>query len=238
MLIEHLERRRLLSAVVQQTSPGYYEVHGDDNGDTIAISVSQNDQTFALDGVTYDNVAFIDVYGGAGNDNISLNSVDGEGSIGAAVDAGEGDNSVSMNFDGGIWVGNGNNIIHLQDSFRGEVHTGDGNDQVYVLGDCIDADILCGNGNDLIDASGNNYGVVVHAGSGNDTIIGSAYDDEIYGGGGSNEIHGGGGNDVFDCQTDYQDTIYGDGGSDTLYGNGTEVSIQNVEHIYIMNSLS
>jgi len=43
---------------------------------------------------------------------------------------------------------------------------------------------------------------------------------------------------VFDCQTDYQDTIYGDGGSDTLYGNGTEVSIQNVEHIYIMNSLS
>jgi hypothetical protein len=235
MMIERLERRRLLSVTVQQTSPGYYEVHADDSGNNIAISVSQNDQTFSLDGASYDNVAFIDVYGGAGSDNISLNSVDGAGSIGAAVDSGQGDDNVSMNFDGGIWVGNGNNIIHLQDSFRGEVHTGDGNDKVYVLGDCIDADIMTGNGNDLIDASSNNYGVVIHAGSGNDTIFGSAYDDEIYGGGGSNEIHGNGGNDTFYCQNDSQDTLFGDGGSDSLYGNGTEASIQNVEHIYLLS---
>ncbi len=63
MQIENLEGRRLLSVTVNQTSPGFYEVNGDESDNVIVVSVSQNDQSFTLDGITYTGVNYIYVAG-------------------------------------------------------------------------------------------------------------------------------------------------------------------------------
>src|SRR4051794_15824589 len=76
MKIELLERRRLLSASVAQTSPGYFEIQGDDSANVINVQVSQGDDTFSLDGVTYSNVNFISVFGNGGDDIINVQSSD------------------------------------------------------------------------------------------------------------------------------------------------------------------
>src|SRR4051812_17153731 len=111
MWFQELERRRLCSVTVNETFPGYYEVVGDASDDVIVISVSQDKSSFALDGTTYADVSYVSVYGQGGNDTIDV-SASGAGAIGASIDAGEGDDSVSLNFDGGIWAGAGNDVIH------------------------------------------------------------------------------------------------------------------------------
>ncbi len=229
--VELLEHRRLLSVTVAQSSPGYYEINSDNTPNDINISVSQGDQTFTLDGATYTGVNYISVFGNGGNDNINVQSVDGPGSIGASIDTGTGNDTVNLNFDGSIWCGGGNNNIHLQDSFRGEVYGGSGNDQIYVIGDCIDAVIDAGDGNDLIDASANNFGVVINGGAGSDTIIGSNYDDTIYGGSGTAVMYGMAGNDTFYSENGIGDQIYGGSGYNTLHANGAEICISDVQCI-------
>ena len=101
MKIELLERRRLLSVAVAQTSPGYFEIQGDDSPNPINVQVSQGDDSFTLDGVTYSNVNFISVFGNGGDDTINVQSSDGPGEIGAAIDGGAGNDNISLNFDGG-----------------------------------------------------------------------------------------------------------------------------------------
>ena len=120
MLFESLECRRLLSVSVNETSPGFYEIDGDDSDNTIIVKVSQDEQSFTLDGVTYTAVSYIYVFGNGGNDVIDV-SAPSAGSIAASIDGGDGADQLSLNFDGGIWAGEGDDILHLSDSFQGEV---------------------------------------------------------------------------------------------------------------------
>src|SRR5690349_10896854 len=77
--LESLESRRFFSVTVSEGYPGFFEVAGDEADDQISISVSQSDESFTLDGVTYTQVSYISVHGGGGNDTISVISIDGSG---------------------------------------------------------------------------------------------------------------------------------------------------------------
>jgi Ca2+-binding RTX toxin-like protein len=231
MQIEMLERRCLLSVTVNQTSPGYYEIDGDESDNSINVSVSQDDQTFTLDGTTYTGVSYIFVYGKGGNDIINV-SAPHPGSIAASIDGGDGNDQLSLNFDGGVWGGEGDDIINIADSFQGVVSGDGGNDQIFVKGECVDPEILGGDGNDLIDASQNNYGVVIRGGEGDDTLFGSQYDDQIYGDAGSNQLYGLGGNDTLYSRNGSLDTLDGGDGRNFAYADAVEGQITNVTHVF------
>jgi len=229
--MENLERRCLLSVSVNETSPGYYEVNGDDSDNTIIISVSQDDQTFTLDGNTYTGVSYISVFCNGGNYTINV-FAPAPGSIAASIEGGDGNDNLSLNFDGGIWGGEGDDVINIADSFQGIVSGDGGNDQIFVKGECVDAEILGGDGNDLIDASQNNYGVLIHGGNGNDTIYGSEYSDKIYGDAGSNNLYGLGGNDTFYCRNGAADNVDGGSGANFMYADYVEGSVTNINHVF------
>lgn len=195
MLLESLESRRLFSVTVTEGYPGFYEICGDEHPNVIDVSVSMNDETFTLDGVTYTGVAYILVHGYGGDDTISVISTDGPGYITGVISAGDGNDTITLNFDGGVWAGAGDDTLYLSDAFYGEALGEAGDDRIYISGDCYDAQIDGGAGNDFIDCSGNNYRVFARGGAGNDTIIGSAYDDHLRGDEGDDTIIGGGGND-------------------------------------------
>jgi Ca2+-binding RTX toxin-like protein len=214
---EPLETRRLFAVTVTQNYPGFYEVDGDNSANVINLTVSQANHTFTLNGVLYQNVSYVSVYGGDGNDQVVAQSSDGDGSVGCSIVEGNGNDSVTLNFNGAIQVGGGQDTISLQDSFYGEVWTGNGNDQIYVSGKCIDAVIFGGKGFDLIDASQNLYGVTIYAGNGNNIIYGSNYDDVVNVGTGSNIVCCLNGNDTVYIKNGNYDTVYGGGGNDTVY---------------------
>jgi len=228
--MENLETRRLCSVTVTQGYPGYYQIDGDNGANSIVVSVNQNAQTFTLNGVTYTGVSYIVVNGYGGNDHIAVTG--SPGPIGCTIRDGDGNDSVSLNFDGAIYTGNGQDTISLKDSFEGEVHTGDGNDQIYVSGQCVGAVIYGGNGNDLIDASANLSGVTIFAGNGNNIIYGSNYDDLITVGSGSNVICCLNGNDTVYIKNGSPDTVFGGSGNDTVYGD-TFVTVYNVQAVFL-----
>lgn len=229
--IERLESRRLFAVTVTQNYPGYYQVDSDNSTDAVAIAVSQNDQTMTVNGVTYPGVSYITVNGGTGDSAISVTSVDGQGSIGCAINGGGGNQTISTNLSAVIHGGTGNDVIYLHDSFYGEVYGDSGNDRIFIMGDCVNPMIYGGSGNCLIDASQNNYGVVIHGGTGNDTIYGSPYDDMIYGDGGIDFMYGVGGNDTFYSTGG---VIYGSsGGNNVAYvPTGLYVPCYNVQTVY------
>lgn len=231
-MIQVLERRRHFSVSISEDFPGFYQITGDGSANTISLSVSMSEESFTFDEVTYYEVSYIVVSSGGGDDAITLTSVDGSGTIGAAVDAGEGADSVSVNFDAVVAGGDGNDSLYLSDSYRGEAHGDGGNDQIYISGACVDAVIEGGDGNDLIDCSANASGVTVHGGNGDDTIYGSAYADEIYGDAGTNLLIGNAGDDVFNSRDGSGDSIIGGDGSDMLYANGLESGVSGVEYTF------
>ena len=231
MQIEQLECRRLFSVSVNETSPGYYEINGDESDNVIVVSVSQDDGSFTLDGNTYTGVNYIYVYGKGGNDTIQV-SAPAPGSIGASIDGGDGNDQLSLNFDGGIWGGAGDDVINLADSFQGNVSGDAGNDRITIQGECVDAQILGGDGNDYIDASQNDYRVVVRGGEGDDTIFGSQFNDQIYGDGGHNHLYGLGGNDTFYCQNGSPDDVDGGAGTNFMYADAAEGQITNVSYVF------
>jgi Ca2+-binding RTX toxin-like protein len=230
--LENLEPRRLFAVTVSEGYPGFYLVESDAESDNIQISVNQHDHTFTLDGNTYADVGYIQVMGNGGDDIISVTSVDGSGDIGAVIAGGDGNDNLTLNFDGGIWGGEGDDVLNLSDSFYGVADGQGGNDVISVTGVCVSADIQGGDGNDLIDCSGSGVGVTVHGGAGNDSILGSMFDDAIYGDGGSDYINSGGGNDVIYAQDGDQCTIVGGAGGDAAYLNGSEAIVRGVETIY------
>jgi Ca2+-binding RTX toxin-like protein len=234
MNVETMEGRTLFSVTVSQDYPGYYEITGDESADTIDVAVDMNAETFSLDGATYDGVAFIIVYGGGGDDVISL-IASSTGYIGAAVDAGAGSDLVTVNFDGSIWAGEDDDAVYLSDAFRGEVYGDGGNDEIYVSGDCASPEIYGGAGDDRIDATENNHGVTIHGDDGNDLIYGSRYGDRIYGDSGADVIFGGAGSDgIYAGDPDADgagDWIDGGVGSDTLDTHGYEIAIESIEHV-------
>src|SRR5258705_12034240 len=90
MIIEILERRRLLSVSVEQGYPGYYEIRGDEGDNDISVSVSMADATFTFNGVTYGGVSHVSVFGNGGGDSLSVLSTGGQGTISAWVKRGTG----------------------------------------------------------------------------------------------------------------------------------------------------
>jgi Ca2+-binding RTX toxin-like protein len=232
MTIESLESRRHLSVSVTEMYPGFYEVQGDGQADSINISVSMEAESFTLDDTTYSGVSYVYVHGNGGDDNISVSSADGAGNIGASITGDDGNDSITLNFDGGVWAGAGNDVLYLSDSFRGVAHGDAGNDDIYISGACFDAEIVGDVGNDLIDCSANYYRVVVRGGTGNDTIYGSALDDQIYGDGGNDFLHGGGGNDSFYATDGHGGLIEGGDGYDIIYSSDFSFNAVGVEETY------
>ena len=233
--VESLEDRRLCSVTVDQTFTGFYEIHGTDDADTIAFSVSMNGEAFTYGDQTYTGVQFIMVYAGGGDDTVALSSSDGPGWIGATVDGGGGADTITLNFDGAVYGGDGDDTMVLSDSFRGEARGEGGDDTITVSGECVDPEIVGGDGDDVIDASGNHYGVVIQGGLGNDTLTGSGYDDEIYAGEGDDTLYGCGGNDLFFVEGGGVDVIAGGGGGhDTVYGDaGDLITADDVEVVHL-----
>lgn len=218
---------------VVETYPGMYEVVGDDRADYIDITVSMADSTFTFGSTTYGEVSAIVVKTNGGHDNVRVTSVDGPGSISAAIELGTGNDSAWLNFDGGIWGGSGFDSISITDSFRGIADGGDGNDTIRVNGQSQETQINGGAGDDLIDCSLNAFSVRVNAGGGNDSVLGSPGNDELFGDDGDDKVYGLGGADMLDAGTgvDYLDggngsdiffvdqnwTVIGGNGSDTIY---------------------
>ena len=231
MDVEVLERRRLRSVTVVEGYPGYYEVYGDDAPNAISISISSADSSFALDGVMYSNVAYISVFSYAGDDNVSI-GIDAPSSIGASVIAGSGNDTVSLTGGGAVWGDAGSDAITLTDSPRGEAYGGPGDDQIYVNGNCPDAEIQGEEGGDLINASASNYGVFAYGGTGGDTIFGSAFDDAIYGENGNDFLVGNAGNDVFYAADLHNDRIVGGAGIDVAYVDQSESGVWSVEYVF------
>jgi len=219
MFLDSLEGRRLLSVTVAQGYPGFYEVFGDDTDNEISIDVNAVARTFSIDGQTFSGLNQLAVYGLGGNDLILVSSMPGS-TISASIDGGAGDDILSLNFDGAVRGGDGNDRIYLFDSFRGEAHGGGGGDYIWVSGNSVDANIAGDDGDDWIDASSNFYRVWIHGGAGNDVIFGSNFDDFIFGDGGNDAIYALGGNDTvwvrdgtYDCADgggDARDVCYCD----------------------------
>ena len=227
-----LEGRRLLSATVTETFPGYFEVNGDETDDAIVIVVDQEQQSVSLDGNTYSGVSFLTVFGNGGNDKIDVSAAAGPGgSIGASVEGGDGDDELALNINGAVRGDGGNDTLRLSDSFQGEVYGDDGDDRICVRGESVDAQIFGGEGNDLIDAIQNQYGVVIRGGGGDDTVYGSQHDDQIYGDDGVDILYGLGGNDTFYSRDAEMDHIFGGGGTDFAYVDDFDVPRSDVEYI-------
>ena len=216
MNLETLERRRLCSVSVVQGYPGYYEVSGDDADNVIAISASNTDSTFTLDGVTYGGVSFISVLAGDGDDAVSVD-ISGSGPIAASIDAGSGDDEVSLVGGGAVWGESGSDTIRVTDSYRGQAYGGPGDDRIVFAGASADTDIRGGPGNDFIDCSANAYPVFPHGDQGDDLILGSNDDDQLYGDGGSDLLAGNGGNDIFWEVDSERDRLVGGAGIDIAY---------------------
>jgi Ca2+-binding RTX toxin-like protein len=229
--LEPLERRRLFTVTVTEGYPGFYEVDGDASAEFIDISVSQVNSTFTVDNVTYDEVAYLQVHGNGGGDFINVSSTDGTGSFAAVISGGEGDDYIFLNFDGGIWGDDGDDVIDLSESYYGVANGEDGNDMIYVSGGCTSADVDGGEGNDLVDATSATVPLVLHGGAGNDTLYGTQYADQLYGETGADQLYGGDGNDMLYARDDGFDTLDGGTGYDIAYVDTTEGSIIQVEEL-------
>src|SRR2546430_7752437 len=144
LIVENLEPRRLFAVTVSEGYPGFYEVDSDAESDGIAISVNQQEHTFTLDDNTYTDVSYIQVNGNEGDDTIGVTSVDGSGDITAAISGGDGNDNLTLNFDGGVWGGEGDDVLNLKDSFYGVADGEGGNDTISVSGVCVSADIQGG----------------------------------------------------------------------------------------------
>src|SRR4051812_20183579 len=112
MNVETMEGRTLFSVTVSEGYPGYYEITGTDSADVIDVSVDMEAETFTLDDATYTGVAYILVDAGGGDDTIRLLASSG-GYIGASVVAGDGNDTMTVNFDGSIWAGDGDDTLDL-----------------------------------------------------------------------------------------------------------------------------
>jgi Ca2+-binding RTX toxin-like protein len=225
-----LESRRLFASVFQGM-PGYYEVTGTPGDDFIDIAVDQAAATFTLDGVTYGGVLHVAVDAGAGDDTVTV-AASAPGAISASLRGGLGRDGLTLNINGAAWGDDDNDTIHLRNSFRGEAYGGGGDDSISLAGDCIDAQVEGGGGNDTIWALENNYGVVLFGGFGNDRLYGSRFDDVIFDGPGTDFVFGLDGDDEIISRDGELDWIMGGDGDDTLWADPREGGTHGVEAIF------
>jgi Ca2+-binding RTX toxin-like protein len=154
----------------------------------------------------------VEVQGYGGDDLILVSSTPGS-TIAASIDAGDGDDIISLNFDGYVQGGEGNDRIYIYDSFRAQARGGGGDDYIWMSGACVDGYVFGDEGDDWIDASSNFYKVFLDGGSGNDVIFGSNFDDTIVSGSGNDAIYALGGNDIVYLRDGNYD--FADGGGDS-----------------------
>lgn len=157
------------------------------------------------DTLTYNNAtgrseyqASIDL--GPGKDR----SIDTGSAGGNYVDAGPGDDTVTLGPDGILDAEEGNDTIYLAD--RAVASGQSGVDKIYANG--VDSKADGGTGNDLIYGGAGRQTLDGGTGTGNDTIRGGTGNDLLYGNPGADVLYGNSGND----------TIYGNSGNDKLYG--------------------
>ena len=229
MYLETLERRRLLTVSVVPGYPGYYEVYGDESADVIDVTFSA-DGTFTVNDATYGGVAYVTIFGLGGDDSIVVGPAPWP--VGVSAHGGHGSDGLTLNSAGGIWGDEGNDVLRLNNSFRGTVDGGSGDDRIYLAGDCIEPRVDGGDGSDLLDATGNNFGIFAHGGRGEDTVYGSNYDDEIYGDAGNDLLFGAGGNDVAYSVDQQPDRVIGGAGIDTAIVDVGEAGVWGVEYVY------
>ena len=232
MNLEPLEARSLFNVTVTEGYPGFYEIHGTNGDDVIIAQINMAEQTLDVDGQTYTDVQYVVAYGYAGEDFITIASLDGAGIIGAGIVAGPGDDLALLGVDGALFAGPGNDRIYLFDSFRGQAYGESGNDFVDISSACVDAEVYGGEGHDYIDCAANFYGVVAFGGTGNDTIYGSAHDDQLFGGDGQDVIDAGAGADtVYGSGGDWDD-VYGGDGYDIAYVDHSDSVGSDIESVY------
>ncbi len=218
-LIDALERRRMLSVTARfDAQKSYLRVFGDDADNVIVVRqitsphAERPGEVYQVisDGQTILNISEsglakrVIVYGGGGNDDISVVHTVLPG----------GDTPFLPEFPpltpAGVF------------SARCSIEGGAGDDTI-TSGDAADT-ILGGSGRDVIFANGGNDRVSggehadrINAGAGNDVIRGNGGNDRIDGGDGGDSLFGNAGNDSLAGQND-QDTLYGDEGDDLLAG--------------------
>jgi Ca2+-binding RTX toxin-like protein len=168
-VIEALEDRRLLSAVIDATNT--LLIKGTARADNIVIGANSTSVGVTINGVTqhFDKGSFsaITVKAGGGNDTVSIDETYGSLGMGVRVEGGGGGDQIHGST--------------LDDTLLG----GDGLD--YIFG---------GAGNDSISGQGGkNY---LWGQAGNDTVTGGGTEDAIYGGDGDDALYGGAGYDVLE----------------------------------------
>ena len=165
MFLHSLESRRLCSVTVHEGFPGFFEISGDEADNQITVDVDPDAATFTIDNQTYQGLLQLSVYGKGGSDMIWVNSPHGS-FITASIDGGDGDDILSLNLDGAIRGGPGNDRIYMRDSYLGEVYGEAGDDYIILGGDNGNPIVDGGAGDDWIDASTNNFKVDIHGGDG------------------------------------------------------------------------
>src|SRR5688572_3056305 len=189
MSLELLESRTFFAVTMEETYPGFHHIYGDENANEIIVKIAPDAQSFTMNGIAGGVAYYVWIHGYGGDDNIRVSGPKG-GLAGATIAAGDGNDFVSLNFDGGIWGGTGNDYIMLRDAFRGVANGEEGDDSIYVGGATVEAEIRGGDGDDWIDCSANTSSVMVFGGYGNDVLIGSRFDDLLFGEDGEDELFG------------------------------------------------
>jgi uncharacterized secreted protein with C-terminal beta-propeller domain len=213
---EQLEQRFLLSG-----DTAIWHIKGDRAGspadDTIVVEVNPDDATqlqATVNGTVIGTrqktgIGGIEIDGGAGNDDISIDLGVDDQNIEVTLLGGAGDDTL----DGGA----GNDDL-IGGSGDDQLDGGMGNDS--LLGGPGDDQLAGDEGNDdLLGQLGND---TIAGGLGNDTLSGSAGNDQLSGGYGDDSIKGG----------DNADTLRGGDGADTLAGNAGHDTVfhQKLDH--------
>ena len=230
-MIELLEARRLMAVVVTEGLPGFYEITGDAADNVVAISVDKSARTFTLGGVVYGGVAYINVYGNGGNDSITLVG-SGSGPVAASLKGGAGNDLLVLDHvDGAIWGGDGDDQMYFTDSFRAQAYGEVGNDHIVINGACVDAEIRGGDGEDTLDATGSSVGVFLYGEGNRDRLFGSPLDDLLDGGPGRDFFFGRGGDDMFYARDGEPDYLIGGPGNDTAICDAFEMNTSSTEFL-------
>lgn len=175
-------------------------------GDTVVVDVSggnlrvRSGSTDLITPTTVSSVTSLRIYGGEGNDAVTLDATlvgAYSGQISIAT-AGGNDVVIARDLTTGVTISTGAGADIVSGSLGNDtIDGGDGNDTIISGGG--DDSVTGGAGNDRI-----------RAGVGNDIIDGGSGDDELYGASGNDKLRGNEGND----------SAFGDSGSDTLDGAG------------------
>lgn len=189
------------------------EVFLNSAGQTVSVDVSggllrvRDGSTDLITPITASTLTSVRIFGGEGNDSVSL------------------DASLVGTFSGAIGIttnGGADSVLGGVVTIGLSITTGDGAD--VVVGGLGNDTISTGNQDDVIIAAGGNDSVSagdgndrIRGNAGNDTLEGNAGDDVFFGAAGNDKIRGGDGNDSALGESG-NDTLDGGAGNDTLNG--------------------